>query len=793
MKRSRSPSSCASSTAFDSDTSIEGEEISSTNNAKESSAVVASSSPLRKRQKRANPSSKKETPPIHLSFKRACLLNLTKLAARFFPLVSPETRVKGLVIAIQQHHNSLAKELLKNRRHWTVSERDELLHAATSADNTALALALLDQNAWHWSVVCTAAARGNLPILQRAWDDRPTHCRVDNGLCDKAIPLLLAAKHGNADIVKFLLTRTTWSHSILAEAYEIAVQKGFANTAHILLAHVSWHTDTFDNLSNSHALELFIACAGQQKRLEVYYQHENETYTDDITKILNNYENCPDSLCVCNTIGTAATYTTKHTELVERLLELDRRRQHKCFLCARKSDKNHARRLAIHVAAAQNNNPLVRLILSDIQQDKQDTNKKSIEPESVYLTPILVALAKATQHNHLDLVQMLVEEYHANISADDDYALRLAAECGHVLICAYLLEKGANLHACDDLPLVEAARNNHAECVEFLLRHGAKAQTKYCPALENAVKHKNVPMARLLLEHGALPSSQDDEIFLTALPFLPMVQVLFELGNGTSLVQNKRFFLNQAVKENHVHIVAYLLRVWKANLFFSSMSFSGRACTYQRMQQGVDDDDDDDGMDKEDGMFDDALFLASVHGHKQLVCLLASHGAVNRLNDALMRAIETQRRNMAEFLLTGKAGVVADIHAFEDIALSVFCDSCFSAKENTWKVDIDNIEMARLLLRSGANLLAHDAPLIALASWCKDDKLDACLRDFLPLFSRNLDESSTTGNTVTTGSEQNNMIDKPQNTETAVYKYEWKRPVVSIEEKTAFYHRLSNL
>ena len=70
---------------------------------------------------------------------------------------------------------------------------------------------------------------------------------------------------------------------------------------------------------------------------------------------------------------------------------------------------------------------------------------------------------------HLDVVQYLVE-YGADITANDNYALRwAAAENGHLGVVKYLVEHGA----ANNRAVRWAAQNGHLNVVKYLYEHGA--------------------------------------------------------------------------------------------------------------------------------------------------------------------------------------------------------------------------------------------------------------------------------------------------------------------------------
>ena len=67
----------------------------------------------------------------------------------------------------------------------------------------------------------------------------------------------------------------------------------------------------------------------------------------------------------------------------------------------------------------------------------------------------------------LDVIKDLVKEG-ADIHANDNEALRWAAENGHLDVVKYLVSMGADIHALDDGTLRWAAINGHKDVVKYL-------------------------------------------------------------------------------------------------------------------------------------------------------------------------------------------------------------------------------------------------------------------------------------------------------------------------------------
>ncbi len=81
------------------------------------------------------------------------------------------------------------------------------------------------------------------------------------------------------------------------------------------------------------------------------------------------------------------------------------------------------------------------------------------------------ALRLASQGGHLDIVKYLINAG-ADIHGNDDFALRWASNNGHLEVVKYLVElkpDGAKIHAFDDYALRYSSRNGHLDIVKYLV------------------------------------------------------------------------------------------------------------------------------------------------------------------------------------------------------------------------------------------------------------------------------------------------------------------------------------
>jgi hypothetical protein len=162
-------------------------------------------------------------------------------------------------------------------------------------------------------------------------------------------------------------------------------------------------------------------------------------------------------------------------------------------------------------------------------------------------------------------VELLLERG-ADVHAEDDEALRLAAKMGMKQVVELLLQHGADVHAEDDEALRLAARKGIYQVVELLLQHGADVHAARCKrcawqpktyasaggtgaaaawsrcackdddqALRLASQNGHQQVVQLLLEHGADVHAQHNWALTVAEQHghEQVVQLLLQHGHGT--------------------------------------------------------------------------------------------------------------------------------------------------------------------------------------------------------------------------------------------------------------------
>ena len=109
----------------------------------------------------------------------------------------------------------------------------------------------------------------------------------------------------------------------------------------------------------------------------------------------------------------------------------------------------------------------------------------------------------------LPIVQLLLESG-ADITTDDNLAIRTASGNGHVEVVKLLLAAGADVTTDDNLALRAASMTGHVEVVKLLLAAGADVPAQYNTALHLASITGRIEVVELLLEAGADVTSGDN-------------------------------------------------------------------------------------------------------------------------------------------------------------------------------------------------------------------------------------------------------------------------------------------
>ncbi len=143
------------------------------------------------------------------------------------------------------------------------------------------------------------------------------------------------------------------------------------------------------------------------------------------------------------------------------------------------------------------------------------------------------ALWYACSKGDFNLVQQLVERFHANINQCG--VLIVAAQNGYQNIVEYLLSNGCDPNRCtknyNEQALHAAARRNHLGIVKALLKHGADPHILdryWRTALHYAIHKRHIDIAKLLIHHHA------GRFFMDSTGFTPLM--LAASRNNTPIV-----------------------------------------------------------------------------------------------------------------------------------------------------------------------------------------------------------------------------------------------------------------
>ena len=88
-------------------------------------------------------------------------------------------------------------------------------------------------------------------------------------------------------------------------------------------------------------------------------------------------------------------------------------------------------------------------------------------------------------YGHLEVVKYLIEDYGANVRAENDLAVQWASGGGHLEVVKYLAEKcGANARAENDYAVQCASENEHLEVVKYLVEKCGSVLSEINPKYE---------------------------------------------------------------------------------------------------------------------------------------------------------------------------------------------------------------------------------------------------------------------------------------------------------------------
>lgn len=152
----------------------------------------------------------------------------------------------------------------------------------------------------------------------------------------------------------------------------------------------------------------------------------------------------------------------------------------------------------------------------------------------------------ASEHGYLEIVKYLVE-HGADVTADDNGAVKLASEHGNLDVVKYLVSQGADITADDNYAVKWSSVFGRLDVVKYLVEHGADITADDNFAVRYASQYGRIEVVKYLVELGADVSAKDGYAIDVAnlnghteiVKYLESVQVSDNI-NISSIMKNHR-------------------------------------------------------------------------------------------------------------------------------------------------------------------------------------------------------------------------------------------------------------
>ena len=343
-----------------------------------------------------------------------------------------------------------------------------------------------------------------------------------------------------------------------------------------------------------------------------------------------------------------------------------------------------------------------------------DTDNKNISPEDKHAPAISQAVARyerlkdaaplptpqnlgeACEQGDLDAVKTFHADG-ADITVDDNYAVRVAAEKGHLDVVRYLHEHGADLTARNNEAVYLAAPHGHLEMVRYLHENGADITAVDNQAMCGAARKGHLEVIKYLHENGADITAQDNEaVYLAAKNgHLDVVKYLYE--QGADITEKVNYALRDAALNGHLDVVKYLYEqgadiTARDNQAMRCAAAGGHLDVVRYLHENSADITARDN---------NVLNNPVSNGHLDVVKYLHEHGA-NLTNVRGQRLIDAAGR--------GHLDVVRYLHE-NGVNIMAWSNAVLLKAAK-----IGHLEMVRYLHENGADLTARDHEALRLAA-----------------------------------------------------------------------------
>lgn len=164
-------------------------------------------------------------------------------------------------------------------------------------------------------------------------------------------------------------------------------------------------------------------------------------------------------------------------------------------------------------------------------------------------------MVEAARDGNLSLVVAFLLLPQVEVKYSNFLALRKAAENGHLDVVKSLVEFGADIHAVNDEALRSSACRGHLDVVKYLVGKGADVDLYGQAALSNAARFNRLEVTQYLISLG-IPVPQDLLSSCADIGYLDIVRFL--VMSGADVSYNDFEAYRYAKEAGHFEVAAYL-------------------------------------------------------------------------------------------------------------------------------------------------------------------------------------------------------------------------------------------